>query len=1067
MVKPRQNAHRRAALLVAVLLALLWSGQVASQEADDPVAELEERIAELRASGDYGDALEAARELLALTRDDPDSMPFEIADAERLVETLVHAGGLPDDQRRRLATADSLARVAEGLWGDARFAEGAAHVERELTIRREVLGDDHPEVATAVNNLAALLHSQGELDLAEGLYLEAQEKKQRLLGDEHPDVAFTLNNLASLRHARGDYEGAAEFLREALDLLSGIFGDEHPLATASLLNLAAVLKAQGKYADAEPLYRRALAIRQEVLGREHRDVAESMGALASVLTARGDYASAEPLYREALAMRRRLLGEDHPVVATSLNGLAFVLEVQGDYASAEPLFREALALRIRTLGPEHPLVAQSLNNLAAALHKQGDHASAESFYRRALDLRRTVLGEEHPLTANSIYNLGSLLMAREEYDAAEELFREALALRRRLLDDEHPSIAYNLQSLAVLLYERGDYLDAESLFSEALAMRRKLLGEEHPHVAVTQGKYALLLKAEGDYASAEPILEQACSIYDAARSRAGTGISTVTFLDCPYADLAQAKLVLGKEREAWPAAERALARTLADLLLASASRDLTHEESAREEELSRELANREREVAAYRQAAGSDSSTQALERFEEARNSLLDAEAAWGDFQRTMAAKYPVTEGRAFPLERVQSALSHDEAIIGWLDVETRKGGHDSWGYVVRGEGPVVWAHVVREGGGSPFDLTTRFRVQLADPATASIALKLAGREVWSERVAPFEEVLAGIERLIVVPSGAMLGVPVESLVDRGGVYVGDRFAVSYVPSATICAWLSERAEEGETTGALLVGDPPFAESHRAAMASERGRKAVEADLTSDVLHRQSKQVLPALPRLPGTRQEILALAEVLHGATILLGLEASEQELARLADTGCLSSFRMVHLATHAHVDDTWPGRSSLILSQVDLPDALDAAVRGDRIYDGLLTATEIVREWELDADLVTLSACETALGREAGGEGYIGLAHAFLQAGARSLLVSLWRVEDQAASLLMRRFYENRTGKFDDERAGLVGTPMSKDAALSEAKRWLRRFTDERGNRPYEKPFYWSAFILLGERS
>jgi CHAT domain-containing protein len=1058
---------RRNLLMIALVAAFLWSGQVTPQEAEDPIGELEVRIAELRASGDYGAGLHAARELAALTRDDPDAMPYEIADAERLVQTLVEVVDLPADVRRRLAIADSLSRVAEGLWEGGRFAEGASCVERELAIRREIQGEDHPEVATAVNNLAALLHSQGEHDRAEGLYAEALEKKRRLLGEQHPDVALTLNNLASLRHARGDYAGAAAFLREALDLLSGVFGEEHPLATASLLNLAAVLKTQGKYVEAEPLYRRALAVRRNVLGEEHRDVAESMGALASVLTARGDYAAAEPLYREALAMRRRLLGEDHPEVATSLNGLAFVLEAQGDYVSAEPLFREALTLRARVLGPEHPLVAQSLNNLAAVLHKQGDYAGAESYYRQALEIRRKILGEEHPLTANSMYNLGSLLMAREEYDAAEELFRDALAIRRRVFGEEHPSIAYNLQSLGVLLYERGDYVDAESLFSEALALRRELLGEEHPHVAVTREKYALLLKAEGDYPSAEPILEEACSIYDAARMRASEGMSRATFLDCPYADLAQVKLVLGKEREAWPAAERALARTLADLLVESASRDLTAEEAAREDELSRELADREREVAAYREAVGRDSSGLATERLMEARNSLLDAEAAWGGFQRTVAAKYPVTEGRAFPLERVQSALARDEAIIGWLDVEVRKGGYDSWAYVVRSEGPVAWAHLAWEGGGSPFDRIARFRGQLADPGTASIALKLAGREIWAERIEPVEGALAGVEHLVVVPSGAMLGVPVESMVDRGGGYVGDRFAVSYVPSATICAWLSERAAEGAATGALLVGDPPFTEAHRAAMAEAGVAGHGEDDVAVDERHRQSRDVLPALPRLPGTRQEILALAQVLPGATILLGPDASELELVRLADAGRLAGFRMIHLATHAHVDDTWPGRSSLILSQVDLPDPLDAAVRGDRIYDGLLTATEIVREWDLDADLVTLSACETALGKKTGGEGYIGLAHAFLQAGARSLLVSLWKVEDQAASLLMTRFYENRTGSYEGERAGLVAAPMSKDAALREAKKWLRGWSDASGNRPYERPFYWSAFVLLGERS
>ena len=151
-------------------------------------------------------------------------------------------------------------------------------------------------------------------------------------------------------------------------------------------------------------------------------------------------------------------------------------------------------------------------------------------------------------------------------------------------------------------------------------------------------------------------------------------------------------------------------------------------------------------------------------------------------------------------------------------------------------------------------------------------------------------------------------------------------------------------------------------------------------------------------------------------------------------------------------------PERSYLALSQQNLPDPLASAVAGERIYDGKLTVHEIVREWKVDADLVTLSACRTALGKESGGEGFIGFAHAFLQTGARSVLVSLWEVDDEATSLLMGRFYRNLTGD-------TAGEPMRKAPALRDAKRWLREYTDEEGRRPFQHPAYWSGFILVGD--
>jgi CHAT domain-containing protein len=179
---------------------------------------------------------------------------------------------------------------------------------------------------------------------------------------------------------------------------------------------------------------------------------------------------------------------------------------------------------------------------------------------------------------------------------------------------------------------------------------------------------------------------------------------------------------------------------------------------------------------------------------------------------------------------------------------------------------------------------------------------------------------------------------------------------------------------------------------------------------------------------------------------------------------------------------------RSALILSQDRLPDAAAAAERvlaGRDVYDGRLSAERILRTWRLDADLVTLSACETGLGRASGGEGHLGFAQALFVAGARTLVLSLWKVDDTATALLMARFYQNLLGK----RPGLGG-PLPKAQALREAKAWLRRLPaaevarlraqlpgTPRGRQkaghlspagavhPYEHPSYWAAFILIGD--
>src|SRR5262249_3332801 len=134
------------------------------------------------------------------------------------------------------------------------------------------------------------------------------------------------------------------------------------------------------------------------------------------------------------------------------------------------------------------------------------------------------------------------------------------------------------------------------------------------------------------------------------------------------------------------------------------------------------------------------------------------------------------------------------------------------------------------------------------------------------------------------------------------------------------------------------------------------------------------------------------------------------------------------------------WPLRSALILSRDTLPDPQQQLLAGKPVYDGRLTAEEMLRSWNLNAELVTLSACETALGKYERGEGFVGFAQALVLCGSRSVCLRLWKVDDAATALLMQRFYQNLLGK----RHGLKA-PLAKAAALREAKEWLRTLPHE----------------------
>jgi tetratricopeptide (TPR) repeat protein len=323
---------------------------------------------------------------------------------------------------------------------------------REVTRRR--LGDNHPDVATSLNNLAALYESQGRYKEAEPLYLEALDLRKRLLGDNHPDVGQSLNNLAVLYRSQGRYKEAEPLYLEALDLCKRLLGDNHPdVATyvaQSLNNLAVLYNAQGRYKEAEPLHLEALDLCKRLLGDNHLLVATYLNNLAYLYESKGRYKEAEPLYLEALDLKKRLLGDNHPNVANSLNNLALLYNSQGRYKEAEPLLLEALDLRKRLLGDNHPHVAQSLNNLAGLYESQGRYTEAEPLYLQALELLKRLLGENHPYVAKSLGNLAELYCSQGRYEEAEPLYLQALAIAEQALGENHSTtvrIRENLESL--------------------------------------------------------------------------------------------------------------------------------------------------------------------------------------------------------------------------------------------------------------------------------------------------------------------------------------------------------------------------------------------------------------------------------------------------------------------------------------------------------------------------------------------------------------------------------------------------------------------------------------------
>ncbi|GJM43161.1 MAG: hypothetical protein DHS20C21_00030 [Gemmatimonadota bacterium] len=992
------------------LLLLAWASAVHAQapvESTPTTADLESAIEELRSAKRFQESADAAGRLVALARKSEMS-PMYIDVVEELQRELLYVASLPSETQDVYLESMVVDSQLRQSFQDGAYADGVRLGRRLLEMRTLCFPEEHHRTLEAVSNLAVLLLRNGEADEALELFKRTLTIARSIFQEPHWEISLAINNVASTLDNLGFPERAIPLFREALSMRQELFGEVDARVGTSLQDLASAYETLGDYQNAEILSREALQITRQVLPEGDPQIAVASSNLGNLLGVAGNPERARDYYDEALHIYRAKYGKAHPNIAITIDAIGHLDLRDGRLSEAEDRFTEALAMREELLG-EHPYTSISIGNLAAVRAAQGDLARARKGFAMAEAQLRDRLGEGHIQTARAQVQLGRAERQLGLLDAAEGHLAEGLATLVARLGAESADAGGAFQDLGLIRHVRGDWAAAESLLTLAAAA------------------------------------------YDGSRAHVPLGFSRAMFRTPPHARLAAERVLLGRGREGWEAAERGSGRVLWELVDLAGHVALSEEQERSRTDILHRLANAERKVNLHRSTdEGIDSAE-----FSATSRELHDVATEWARWQNQAAQTIPA--GRPFSLERVQAALDETCVIVGWVDADLGGGNTASWAWLIGAEKTVEWFRLPEEGTASEQELKTSIAEPWLDPGPAA-------RAVWSARFGPIEDRLQGIEQLIVVPSGPMMGVPIEVLQDDQGRSVLDRFQVTYAPSATLWAALAERPSRAGAIRALLVGDPPHSPDQKKQMTTGEAVLIASLDETQresgawEGILRGNDESLRALRRLPQARREVESISSRFSSSELLLGPDASEQALSAMADGDELKDYGLIHFATHAAIDDERPERSAIVLSQVDLPDPYVAAVRGARVFDGLLSTREIMTEWRLDADLVTLSGCETALGRATYGEGFLGFGHGLFQAGARSILVSLWKVEDSATALLMEEFYEFWLGD--------GGVPITtKTTALRRAKQACRDFSADGGSYPYAHPAYWAGFVLVGD--
>lgn len=797
------------------------------------------------------------------------------------------------------------------------------------------------------------------------------------------------------------------------NLAESEFGYDHPYTLNVLDHLATLYIRQGLFGKAEPMIERVLSLREEALGAYHPSVVKSLNNFAFLYHQLGLYGQAKSLYERALSVSEKSLGADHPSTATSLNGLASVYEKQGLYGMAEPLYLRAIAINERALGVDHPRVHGGLVNLANLYLKQGYLGKAEPPLRRSLASLERVLGVDHPWSIKTLNNLAYLYSLRGSYGKAKPLFQRALELNEKVVGTDHLDAITSRNNLIMLYIYQGLYGNAEPLLLRSITSLSRLIQREAPFLARSD-RPVFLAALDGPYEIAYSLL-----------SGRPLGVKLALFSRLNRQGLLQEIEKRQSQLASLPGEQQQVAEEL---------RALTQQLSSLTIKPDQRKALRQRQ-----------------EKLEKQLYRLL-----------------PQFEPRVVEVQQVAAALPSDGVLIEfqrYQPFDGTKPESDRWGvarYMAMVLKPNGTVSVVDLGDAAVLEEAITDAVTTARDALEDLDQKF---ELVSQLLLkPLQQATAGAKTWFVSPDGELNRLPFAALQVPGGKgYLAEAVDLRLLTTGRELLDL-QQPKPSAKSAALVVADPAYDRSGSSVSTAVASK---DRDGSSDGRKRSSD--LPEQLKwdpLPATAQEGETV-KALTGGSLLVQQQATAESVK------AAPAPKILHLATHAFYLPNQPQqqpenggglldlrgsggvvqtkslqgespllRSGIALAGANQPDA-------DPQDDGYLTALEVAQlSWE-GTDLVVISACESGLGDLQVGEGVYGLKRSIAVAGARSSLLSLWKVDDSATAAFMKSFYQRlKQGK-------------GKADALAQTQKEFR-------NHPipmWREPYVWAAFQLSGD--
>jgi len=965
------------------------------------------------------------------------------------------------------ANTQTIKETAQAFWEATYSGNNPIIVEKgeQLIVLIEKNKLEIDSTIIKIRDFTANGHSNlGNHDMSLKLNLQTLEIIEKVFGKEHPEYTLSLNYIAVDYRFLCDYINAIKYSFLAVEISEKLHGKEHPTYSTYLNNLAANYLELGDYNKALEYNLLALKIREAVYGKEHPKYALSLNNIAANYSYLGSYNNALDYNFLALVIREKAFGKEHPVYAESLNNHSANYSYLGDYNKALEYNLLALEIREEVLGKEHPDYANSINNLAVNYSCLGLYKKALEYNVLALEIREKIFGKEHPKYALSLSNIAANYSHLGYYNKALEYNLLALAIREKVFSKEHCDYATSVNNIANNYSNLGNYNKALEYNLLALKIYEKTVGKEHPSYALSINNLAFNYSNKKDYNKALDFLTQSLEVSIQSFSKNKFGLSPA--IKSSYKKTIELSI---QNLASLSCIESSKISTLHNKWIAiNGIIGSDQEQLKRRIELSDdkvlitlfdELTTSEFQLSKYNELTlverkEKESQIILLEKqITELQSKLNNYSVGFSEMNRKFSSRDEVNNLKdnevlvdimRFPYYDFKSNIWSD-SIKYLVFISSSKDSVADY----------IYFHKGKELEEINFE-NYKYQATNFDNKT-----ELKDTSFYNSFWKPIADKIGDAKTIYVSLGGVYNNINLNTLYNpETGKYLLEEKDIRIVNSARDFVLSKENKKKTfSTNSASLFGFPDFngnttvAEDSNDYLASTR-------DLNSFWLDSLTRGGLKANP-LPATKIEVENISLTLKSkgwqVNSYLAENASETNIKKQ------ESPRILHIATHGYFFPDIPiDKDNTRFLGMDRQQVIqDPMLRSGLLFtganrtlkgeesngeNGLLSAAEAALLDLRETELVVLSACETGKGEVKNSEGVYGLRKAFSDAGAKNIIMSLWKVDDKVTQEFMSRFYEIWLNDKTSIREAFNKTQLEIKAK-------------------YPEPYYWGAFILVGE--